>query len=101
MRHEKIRDITAQRLTEVCFNVGVEPHLQTLTSKAFTERTANTEDNARLDIKAQGFWGSKRKITFFDVRVFNPYVSSNCTGTITASYRRHEREKRRAYMREE
>ena len=85
----------AQLLTEVCFNVGVEPHLQTLTGEFFNEKTANTEDNARLDIKAQGFWGS----AFFDVRVFNPYASSNCTGTIAASYRRHKREKRRAYER--
>ena len=95
IRHDKIRDITAQLLTEVCHSVEVEPHLQTLTGETFNERTANTEDNARLDIKAQGFWGSKRESTFFDVRVFNPYASSNCTGTAAASYRRHEREKKK------
>ena len=74
-------------------------HLQALAGETFNERTANTEDNARLDVKAQGFWGSNREIAFFDVRVFNPYASSNCSGTIAASYRRHEKEKRRAYER--
>ena len=99
IRHDRIRDITAQLLTETCHNVEVEPHLQALAGETFNERTANTEDNARLDVKAQGFWGSNREITFFDVRVFNPYASSNCSGTIAASYRRHEKEKRRAYER--
>ena len=42
-------DITAQLLMERCQNVEVEPHLQALVSKTFNERTANTEDNARLD----------------------------------------------------
>ena len=30
--------------------------------------------------------------------MFNPQASTNCTQTITVSYRRHEKEKRRAYV---
>ena len=74
----------------------MEPPLQPLTGETFWYRTANVEDNARLDVKAQGFWGSNRQCAYFDVRVFNPHAPTNCNQTIAASYRRHENEKRRA-----
>ena len=35
-------------------------------------RTANRQDEARLDIRAQGFWGERRQDAFFDVRVSTP-----------------------------
>ena len=89
--------MTAQLLSEVCPNVEVEPALQPITGETFHYRTTNVEDNARLDVKAQGFWGSNRQCAYFDVRVFNPQAPSNCTQTNAASYRRHESEKRRAY----
>ena len=34
---------------------------------------------------------------FFDVRVFNPLVPSNCRSSLTATYRRHENIKKRSY----
>ena len=40
-------------------------------------RTANTEDGARLDIKARGFWKNRWKCAFFDIRVFYPNAQSN------------------------
>ena len=97
IRHDRIRDMTAQLLSEVCPNVEVKQPLQPLTGETFWHRTANVEDNARLDVKAQGFWGSNRQCAYFDVRVFNPHTPTNCNQTIAASYRRHENEKRRAY----
>ena len=97
IRHDRIRDMTAQLLSEVCPNVEVEPPLQPLTGETFRHRTANVEDNARLDVKAQGFWGSNRQCAYFDVRVFNPHAPTNCNQNIAASYRRHENEKRREY----
>ena len=99
IQHDHIRDLTAQFLTEVCPNVEIEPTLQPLSGETFQRRTANVEANARQDIKAQGFWGSQRESAFFDVRVFNPYAPSNSTGSQAANYRRHEKEKRRAYER--
>ena len=63
----------------------------------FPYRTANVEDNARLNVKAQGFWGSNRQYSYFDVRVFNPQAPTNCTQTVAASYRCQKKEKRRAY----
>ena len=94
MRHNEVRDITADLLTEVCHGVGTEPHLQSVTEEQFTHRTANREEGARLDIVAENFWSRDRQRSFFDVRVFNP-LSHNTS--LAQCFRRNELEKRRAY----
>ena len=70
-----------------------------LSGETFQNRSANVEDNARQDIRAQGFWGGQKESAFFDVRVFNSYAPSNSTVSQAANFRRHEKEKRRAYER--
>ncbi len=97
IRHNEIRDITANLLSEVCNNVGIEPHLQSVTGEQLTGACANTQDGARLDIVANGLWGGRSERTFFDVRVFNPHAPSNRQSNSSACYRKHEREKKRAY----
>ena len=97
LRHNEIRDLSAKLLTEVCPNVGIEPGLQPLSGETLAMRTANRQDEARLDIRAQGFWGERRQDAFFDVRVFNPHAPSNRHTSPTACYKKHEKEKRRAY----
>ena len=72
LRHNEIRDITAQLMSEVCPNVATEPTLQPVTNERFFHRSANTESGARLDVRAQGFWGVHHQLAYFDVRVFNP-----------------------------
>ena len=84
MRHNDIRDITADVLTEVCPSVSIEPILQPLTGEQLQYQTANTEDDARAYISAQGFWGNKQQRAFFDVRLFNPLAPSYCKSFITA-----------------
>ena len=86
-----------QLLTEVYPNVGVEPALQPLSGERFHQRSTNTEDGARLDIRAPDFWDKSKRSTFFDVRVFNSHAPSNCMPSTEACYRRHEQEKRRTY----
>ncbi len=51
IRHNEVRDITADLLTD---DVELEPTLQPLTGERLSHRTANTEDGARLDVKARG-----------------------------------------------
>ena len=70
IRHNRIRDLLAQFLTEVCPNVAIEPALQPLTGETFPQSSTNMDDGARLDVKAQNFWDSSRSSTYFDVRVF-------------------------------
>ena len=60
-------------------------------------KTAKYEDDARVDIRAAGFWGCRHHRSFFDVRVFNPFAESNQSTCSAATFRRHEAENRRAY----
>ena len=99
IRHNQVRDITARLLTEVCPSVGIEPTLQPLNGESFPLRSTNTEEGARLDIRAQNFWDTSKRSAFFDVRVFNSHAPSTSKSTTKACYRRHEREKRREYER--
>ena len=73
LRHNEIRDPTANLLKEVCPNTCYEPGLQSLNGEAFWRRTTNTEEDARLDIRADGFW-TMAQGAFFDIRVFHPSV---------------------------
>ena len=77
LRHNEIRDLTANLLSEVCHNVSTEPHLQPVTGESLAFATSNAQDGARLDIAANGFWGGRFERTFFDVKVFNPFAPSN------------------------
>ena len=96
-RHNEIRDLTATLLTEVCKDVRVEPELQPVTHEVLNGATANSQDGARLDIAANGVWGGNFERTYFDVRVFNPHAPTNRHTQLSSCYRKHEREKKRAY----
>ena len=71
IRHNEIRDITALLLTEVCSNLATEPALQPLSGENMTAHTANTDDGARVDIRARGFWNG-RQDAFFRCKGFLP-----------------------------
>ena len=94
IRHNEIRDLTATLLTEICNDVCIEPDLQPIDGEVLTGSSSNTQDGARLDIAANGFWGGRFERTFFDVRVFNPHAPSNRHPNC---YRKHEMEKKRQY----
>ena len=87
IRHNKVRDITAHLLSDVCQGVGIEPLLQSITTEQISHRTANIEDGARLDIKAQGFWNN-RQCAYLDVRVFNPLTHTYHCLPLPTCYRR-------------
>ena len=97
LRHNEIRDITAQLMSEVCPNVAIEPTLQPVTNERFFHRSANTESGARLDVRAQGFWGLHHQQAYFDVCVFNPPAASNRQSSISTCFKSHDREKCRTY----
>ena len=64
MRHDDIRNITADILTEVCPRVFRELTLQPLTDEQLQLLTANTEDEALADISAQRFEGTNSSVHF-------------------------------------
>ena len=100
LRHNELRDITAKLLYEVCKDVQVEPMLNKLTGEEFKLRTANCQDEARLDISANGFWVKGEK-TFVDILVFDPNAARYFLGYTNQSlkqcYAKNEMEKKRHY----
>ena len=96
MRHNEVRDLTANPTAKVCHDVCTEPSLLSFTGERLSGASAVTDDGARLDIAASGFWGGCYECAFFDVRIFNPHAHSNHQ-PISTCYRKHENAKKRTY----
>ena len=96
LRHNEIRDVFANLMDDVCHDVQIEPKLQTLDGKICSSNCTTTDDDARLDIKANGLWGSRFNRTFFDVKICNPHAKS-CPKTIKDTYKYYESIKRNKY----
>ena len=96
MRHNHIRNLTAELLSQVTKDVKIEPVLQSLTGETFDQRTVNASDDARLDISARGFW-TKYQMAFFEVRVFDPYAKRYSAQSLQRCYINNEKEKKRQY----
>ena len=96
LRHNHIRNTTANLLTEVCKDVHVEPQLQPLSGEKFSEKTSNNSDQDRVDISARGFWLTVQ-VAFFDVRVFNPSAKRYVNQELCKSYEANEKEKKKQY----
>ena len=58
--HNEIRDLTAEWLDKICYDVAIEPPLQPLSGEVIVPATANKQDEAQADIHAQGFWGHQQ-----------------------------------------
>ena len=58
LRHNEVQDITAEMIKEVCTNVEIEPSLQPLDGENLQLRTANREDEARLDLRSEKWRGA-------------------------------------------
>ena len=54
-RHNKLRNLTAEILSEVCKNVAIEPLLTPLTGEELP-KSSNTSNQARADVSARGLW---------------------------------------------
>ena len=96
IRHDEIRDITCSLLKEVCSDVTKEPLLQPLQGEDFNYKTANVEQEARVDISARGFWNRGQK-SFFDLQVFNPLALCYSGLSLDAAHPKNERDKIRKY----
>jgi len=96
IRHNDIRNITAEWLSKVYYDVAIEPPLQPFTGESIEPRSANCQDEARADIHAKGFWG-QRQSALFGVRVFHPNARSYCQSRIPSLYQRQEQQKKREY----
>ena len=57
LRHNDIRDLTANLFSEVCNNVSINAHLQLVSEEHLFGATAISQDGASLDVAANGLWG--------------------------------------------
>ena len=88
-------EICSHLLQDVCHDVKVDPHLQTLTGEILSSST-NSSDEARLVVNARGFW-QRGQCAFFDVRVFNPFAKSHLNQRLETVFTSNENEKKRHY----
>ena len=94
MRHNRVRDLEADLMKEVCHNVQIEPELLPIANDG--NRRGNRAEKARLDVAGVGVWGAYEK-TFLDIRIMHPNSPSYVTKPIEQVYVLHENEKKRAY----
>ena len=94
-RHNEIRDLQAELLDMVCYDVQVEPALQPITGEELARGT-NQAPDARLDVHCRGFW-ERQRAAFFDIRVCHRNADSYRDLSPKQIYRIHENEKKRKY----
>ena len=95
MRHNEIRDITANMLNEVCEDVRIEPPLIELENEALNHQ-ASRSNEARLDVSAIGFWTAGQK-AFYDIRVFDHNALQYSRTETKKCFQRNEDEKQKTY----
>ena len=93
-RHNRIRDLEADMLKDVCKDVRIEPDL--LPVENAEVESSKLALKSRLDVSAVGIWSPMER-TFLDVRVVHPNAPSYREKTIDKIYDQHEKEKKRAY----
>ena len=86
----------AAALGEVVSDVELEPRLLPLTDESLPFRTCNRDAEARVDIRARGFW-TRQQEAFFDVRVTHPKASLLSRSEVRSQLLSHERAKKRHY----
>ena len=94
-RHNELRDLEAELLNMVCYDVELEPVLQPVTGEDINRGT-NQAPDTRLDIHARGFW-ERHVSAYFDIRVCHPKADSYKDLTPKQLYRQQEPEKKRKY----
>ena len=70
-RHNNLRDLMAKMFSEVFKDIEIDPELSPSTCEELDSTTANTTNEARLDVKERGVW-EKREQAFLNLSVFDP-----------------------------
>ena len=80
-------------MREVFPDMEREPKLLPFQDEDLGGRTANGSCNARLDIRARGFW-TRQQDAFFDIRVTHPKANLLSVFQVSKHLSSHEREKK-------
>ena len=95
MRHNRVRDLEASLMKEVCHDVQIEPELLPI-ARDGPPRRGITAEKARLDVAGVGVWGAYEK-TYLDIRIMHPNSPTYVNKPIQDVYALHEQEKKRNY----
>ena len=85
-------------LKSVSRDVEREPPLQPVINREGYPRTAILDDDARLDVRARGFWRDGQN-AYFDIRITDVDSVSQENVPLKSVLRKHEMEKKRNYNR--
>ncbi len=97
MRHNNVRDLEAELMSEVCYNVQTEPELLPIDESHYLNRsTTETGERSRPDVCGVGVHGTHEK-TFVDIVITHPNCPSNINKTTEQIYRTKERAKKYKY----
>ena len=97
LRHNRIRDLEAALMREVCHDVKIEPALIPLENESNRQDNGNKTEGARLDVSGIGVWGPFER-TFLDIRVMHPNSPSYVNKPIEQLYTDHENQKKNEYL---
>jgi len=95
LRHNSLRDTTAELLSQTCKDVMIEPPLLDLNGESLTPGSI-LGNSARLDVSCRSFWTPLER-AFLDIRVFHPQAPTNAARTIPNMYSWHEKTKKTSY----
>jgi len=90
--HNELQDITAGLLTELCHNVETKPP-----ENLFILDQPMLRMGPILMLLPMVFGNVVRRLTFSDVKVFNPFAPTHCSISLPQCYRCAELEKKRKY----
>ena len=97
MRHNKVRDLEAELMGEVCYNVQTEPELLPIDESHYLSRsTTETGDRSRPDVCGVGVHGAYEK-SFLDIVITHPNCQSNVNKSTEQIYRSKEQAKKYKY----
>ena len=91
-RHNKLRNLLAEILGEVCKNVVIESLLTPLMGEEFP-KSSNMSNQARADVSARGLL-INGQTTFCDIRVFNPLARWHLHHSLQAVHKKNENKKK-------
>ena len=94
-RHNLLRNLFTNVMSEVHRDVTCEPQLMPLTGEVLPN-SSNKADDARADISVRSFWQDGQK-AFFDVKVFNPFAQTHLKSELQKNFEISEKEKKKAY----
>ena len=90
IRHNRVRDLKVQLLTEICDDVEIEPPLQPLEGEIINRLTGVNE---KPYVRTRGYSREGQNV-FFNVRITNTNFESQRHLTSEKIFTKHERENR-------